>query len=121
TVGCMLSGTRTEEARLIQACESGNGAAAGPDNVTVPGTGLRRPLDAAMRINGYHGDVLELNDLIGGHSSIGNVTAALALAEQLDASGEQLLTAVMRGIEITSRVYGAVYPTLKRFTEMGMV
>lgn len=120
TVGCMLAGTRTEEARLIQACEPANSLADGSD-VTVPGTGLRRPIAAAMQINGYHGDVLELNDLIGGHSSIGNVTASLALAEHVGASGEHLLTAVMRGIETTSRVYGAVYPTLKRFTEMGMV
>jgi len=120
TVGCMLAGTRTEESRLIQACEPPSEEHAGP-GVSVFGTGRRRSIPAAVQTNGYHGDILELNDLIGGHASIGNVTAALALAESLGASGNALLLSVIRGIEATARVYNAVYPSLKRFTEAGMV
>lgn len=117
TVGCILAGTRTEEAQLVLACEPGSGDAA----ASVPGTPHQRALQAAIRINGYLGDVLELNDLIGGHASIGVVTAALALGETLGASGARVLEAVVRGIEITSRVYAAVYPSLRRYTEVGMV
>lgn len=117
TVGCMIAGTRTDEARLILQCEPLDDGT----TVTVPGTAHRRSLAAAIRVNGYLGDVLELNDLIGGHASIGNVTAALALAEAGGESGAALLEAVMRGIEVTARVYGAVYPALKRFTEVGLV
>ena len=118
TVGCMIAGTQTEEARLVLACEP---ADAGADLVTVPGTAERRGLLGALRVNGYLGDVLELNDLIGGHASIGNVAAAMALAEAGGASGAALLEAVIRGIEVTTRVYSAVYPSLKRYTEVGMV
>lgn len=118
TVGCMLAGSRTEEAALMLACEpDGPGA----EGITVVGTSHRRPLQAAIRINGYLGDVLELNDLIGGHASIGNVTAALALAQHTGASGTRTLEAVVRGIEVTARVYGAVYPSLKRYTDAGLV
>jgi len=117
TVGCILAGTRTEEAKLVLACE----ADGGNESVAIFGTPLRRALRAGMRINGYLGDVLELNDLIGGHASIGNVTAALALGESLGASGARVLEAVVRGIEITTRVYDAVYPTLRRYTEMALV
>ncbi len=118
TLGCIVAGTRTAEARLILDCVP---AEPGPTPCTVPGTAERRGVGAAIRINGYLGDVLELNDLIGGHASIGNVTAALALAESRGASGAALLEAVVRGIEVTTRVYGAVYPSLRRFTEMGLV
>jgi 2-methylcitrate dehydratase PrpD len=117
TVGCTLAGTRTEEAELVLTCEP----ATGDEAATVFGTPHRRSLQGAARINAYLGDVLELNDLIGGHASIGNVTAALALGEVLNASGTRVLEAVVRGIEVTTRVYEAVYPTLRRYTEMAMV
>jgi 2-methylcitrate dehydratase PrpD len=118
TLGCMLAGTRTAEAELILRCEPGEGTAQG---LSVYGTGQRRPWAAALRINAYLGDVLELNDLIGGHASIGNVTAALGAAEANQATLGELLEAVVRGIEITTRLYDAVYPSLKRFTEVGLV
>lgn len=117
TVGCALAGTRTEEARLALACEP----ASADEAATVFGTPHRRSLQGAVRINGYLGDVLELNDLIGGHASIGNVSAALALGEVLGAPGTPVLEAVVRGIEVTTRVYEAVYPTLRRYTEMALV
>lgn len=116
TVGCMLAGSRTEEAKLMLDCEP---AVAGA--CTIVGSSERRDVGTAIRVNGYFGDVLELNDLIGGHASIANVAAAIALAEARGASGARLLEAVIRGIEVTTRVYSAVYPTLKRYTETGMV
>lgn len=117
TVGCALAGTRTEEARLVLVCEP----VSADEAATVFGTPHRRSLQGAVRINGYLGDVLELNDLIGGHASIGNVTAALALGETSDAPGTRVLEAVVRGIEVTTRVYEAVYPSLRRYTEMALV
>lgn len=118
TLGCIVAGTATAEAGLALRCE--------PDATVQPlvgvyGTAHRRSLRSALRINGYLGDVLELNDLIGGHASIGNVTACLAVAQVHGATGARLLEAVVRGIEATASVYAAVYPLLKRFTEMGMV
>ncbi|PIF19392.1 MULTISPECIES: MmgE/PrpD family protein [unclassified Acidovorax] len=117
TIGCILAGSRTEEAQLVLACEPESG----DQTATVFGASYRRGLRAAMRINGYLGDVLELNDLIGGHASIGNVSAALALGESLETSGARLLEAVVRGIEVTTRVYESVYPSLRRYTEAGLV
>lgn len=119
TLGCILAGTRTEEARLVLACEPG--AEGGPRIASVYGTPHARPLSSALKINGYLGDVLELNDLIGGHASIGIVTLALGLAETGNATQGELLEAVVRGIEVTARVYSAVYPSLKRFSDSAMV
>ncbi|MFI5444551.1 MmgE/PrpD family protein [Polaromonas sp. UC242_47] len=122
TIGCMLAGTRTEEAALMVACERALAGAEGATaHATIAGHAGQLPLLGALRVNGYLGDVLELNDLIGGHASIGNVSAALAVAEVEGSSGERLLEAVVRGIEVTTLVYNAVYPTLKRYTESALV
>lgn len=117
TLGCILAGTKTEECRLILACEPEQPSEA----ITVFGTSHSRGLREAIRINAYLGDVLELNDLIGGHASIGTVTAAIGLAEAVNASGLQVLEAVVRGIEVTSRIYESIYPSMRRYTEMGLV
>ncbi|MDB6000166.1 MAG: hypothetical protein JWP52_1865 [Rhizobacter sp.] len=117
TVGCIVAGLRTQEARLIVECEK----TGGPAEASVLGTNLRLPMQQAVRVNGYLGDVLELNDLVGGHASIGNVTAALAAAEHTGAGGAAFLEAVVRGIETTWRIYSAVYPVLRPFGGMGLV
>lgn len=123
TIGCMLAGSRTEEAALMMACERAlaGGEGSTVHSATIAGHAERLPMLGALRVNGYLGDVLELNDLIGGHASIGNVSAAMAVAEVEGSSGERLLEAVVRGIEVTTLVYNAVYPTLKRYTESALV
>jgi 2-methylcitrate dehydratase PrpD len=121
TAGCILAGSRTEEAAMMLQCEPSDADAATAATATVYGTAQRRSVAGAIRLNGYFGDVLELNDLIGGHASIGIVTASLALAEARGSSGAALLEAVIRGIEVTSRVYDAVYPSLRRFTDVALV
>jgi 2-methylcitrate dehydratase PrpD len=57
-----------------------------------------------VRVNGYFGDILELNDLIGGHASIGNVTAALGVGEAFALTGAQMIQALVGGIEVTARI-----------------
>lgn len=60
TVGCILAGSRTEEAQLILGCEPSTSR----DTLPIFGTSQCRGLHEAMRINAYLGDVLELNDLL---------------------------------------------------------
>lgn len=117
TLGCILAGTRTEEASLVRSClDSAPGG-----QITEYGGHGKYSITEAVLLHGYLGDVLELNDLIGGHASIGNVSAVLAVAEALGSSNVRLLEAVVRGIETTAAVYQSIYPTLKRFTDCGIV
>ncbi|WP_449253324.1 MmgE/PrpD family protein [Brevundimonas naejangsanensis] len=118
TVGCMIAGSAVEEARLLIAAEAGEGES-GP--ASVIGSLLRLPTRAAARINGYMGDIFEVNDLTGGHAGIGNVAAALAAAEEVGASGRDLLAALICGVETTTRIYKAFYPHMKPYAECGMV
>lgn len=105
TVGCMIAGARLPEGRAFAQAEAGiSPAAPGIPAAHVLGFDLRLTEAGAARVNGYTGDILELNDLIGGHASIGAVSAALALAETQGLSGVQTLRALIAGIEITARV-----------------
>jgi 2-methylcitrate dehydratase PrpD len=116
TVGCMIAGSATQEARSMLEAESEVSG-----NVTVMGSARRLPIRAAARVNAYMGDIFEINDLTGGHAGIGNVAAALAAAEASGSSGEELLVALVAGIEVTTRIYSVLYPSLKPYSECGMV
>jgi 2-methylcitrate dehydratase PrpD len=111
TLGCIIAGSVTAEASALQRAErrlsSGSGV-------------LLSPSEEA-RVLGYMGDVLELNDLIGGHASIGIVAAVIGAARQADSSGEQVVDAIVAGIEVTSRLYESTAWTKKPYTESGMV
>jgi len=97
TLGCMLAGTRTPESALILSSASD---AHGPYAV-LGVAGKRLDRRHATLINGYHGDILELNDLIGGHASIGNVSAALSLIQETAVPGRALIEALVSGLEVT--------------------
>jgi len=120
TIGCMVAGSATSDARLLLAAEGGGAAGAAGGRSTVVGRRERLSQRAAARCNGYLGDIFELNDLTGGHASIATVAAALTAAEDANASGAALLEAVVAGIEATTRVYNAVYPTFKGYDQCGM-
>jgi 2-methylcitrate dehydratase PrpD len=116
TIGCMVLGAETPDAALMLAAEQ---ATAGADEAAVFGTKVRLPAEAAARTNGYFGDIFELNDLIGGHASIGVVSAALGLAEVLGSSGADLLKAAIAGIETTARVHAGFRDTVRPYAEIG--
>lgn len=96
-------------------------AAGAAGNVPVLTADACLPVEAAARLHGYWGDIFELNDLIGGHASIGIVPAVLAAAAELGSTGAEAVLATVVGIEVASRIYDAVYPTLKPYTEAGLV
>jgi 2-methylcitrate dehydratase PrpD len=101
TIGCMLAGAGLPEGLAFAAAEK----SISPGNeARVLGRRLSLSAAGAARVNGYNGDILELNDLIGGHASIGSVSAALSLAESERLSGERLVRALVAGIEVTARV-----------------
>ena len=74
TIGCILAGADAPEgAMLFEAESESNGGRV----ANVIGRSQVLPIEAAARVHGYWGDNFELNDLIGGHASIGNVAAGL--------------------------------------------
>ena len=73
----------------------------------VWGQGLQAPLFTAVFLNGLQGHTLELDDVhTKSKSHIGTVVipAAWSCAAMLGSSGEELITAVIAGYEITARI-----------------
>lgn len=118
TIGCMLSGASLKEVKKLMELDQAIG---GKPESTIIYHGIKVPSIAAARINAYMGDIMELNDLIGGHASIGNIPACLAVAEAKSASGRDLLTAIVVGIETTAKIYNSYYSYLKPYIDCGMV
>src|SRR5688572_32812475 len=82
-------------------------ANAAPGDSWVIGAGRRASALDASLLNGTAGTWLELDEgnlFAKGHPGIQVVPAAVALAQELDASGADLLLAVALGYELSSRV-----------------
>jgi len=118
TLGCIVAGSQVAEARRVAEVEVQQSA--GLELSSIVGRERRTSVVAAACANAYAGDLFELNDLTGGHASIGVVPTALAAAEASRASGRELLEGVIAGIEVTSRVYAAYYPWMKPYEQTGI-
>jgi 2-methylcitrate dehydratase PrpD len=117
TIGCIVAGAREADALALLAAErqgdpGGTARIAGQKETFSP--------EVAARVNGYMGDLFELNDLIGGHASIATVAAALAVADEEKPNGHAFLSACIAGIESTTRIHFAYYEHMKPYTEMAI-
>ena len=109
TVGAILAGSRLpENANLARLAQTLSGAG----KATLfghPSSGVQ-PVFAALA-NATAGVALELDEgsrLGGGHPSIHVTPGAIAVAEEVGASGQAALEAVIVGYEVTSRIGSGV-------------
>jgi 2-methylcitrate dehydratase PrpD len=75
---------------------------------TVTGTPSRFTATEAAFVNATFGHSCELDDI--GHAGAAVIPAVLAVAEQVDASGEELLAAIGVGYEVFFRLFDAIMP-----------
>ena len=103
TTGCMLAGIQETGAKIVEdfAAEQGSGT-----NTIVGGKRTNSPYQAAL-VNGTSAAILDYDDstwrLIG-HPSGCVVPAVMALAEQLNVTGEKALEAYMVGYEAIGHI-----------------
>lgn len=119
TIGCLLGGHNTPLTEAVQRALADQGAIGGPCH--VPGTSLLATPPVAALLGAFAANALDFDDTFeaGGANPISHpgsttVPAALAVAEHLEASGAEFLTAVAVGYEIAIRVGLAVQPTQER-------
>lgn len=102
TVACGIAGAEEEVVRLAAAILP---AAVG-SSALLGRAGRLHALDAAQ-INGIAAHALDFDDCnleMDGHPSVSIVPALLALGDQLDCSGADLLTAYVAGVETEIRI-----------------
>lgn len=103
-VGTALAATKFE---FAQRALNGLTAMADGGSVSVIGTGAKLPLKDAVIMNGILAHGLDYDDTHPGgpvHPSSSALPCALGLAEFLDRSGKDLLTAYLLAVEISTRV-----------------
>ncbi len=104
TLGVALAGASEDAIRAATAVLLVPGARGAS---LLLGTATRAPaLDAAV-INGMAANVLDYDDCnasLGGHPSSPVLAGLIALAEQMDAAGPQVLTAYVAGLETEAKI-----------------
>jgi 2-methylcitrate dehydratase PrpD len=115
SLGCLLAGGTLESAAQVRGMIMPM-AATGPCSVA----GARRRIAASLAayINAQLTNFFDFDDTLEGralgHPGATVIPAALALAEQSGASGRDLVTAVVAGYEVYSRVAMAGKPSFER-------
>ena len=111
TLGATLAGFPTEMGRtFISLAREWGGA----KEATIFGSGLKVPSTNAVLVNGTMGHIHELDDgdrFALGHPGVTSIPAAIAVAEKVGASGKEIITAIVIGYDIFSRVARAVNPS----------
>ncbi len=95
-----------------------HGAELGAGKSSLPGCATTAFPATAAWINGSVSHAVEFDDIYRDaiyHPGCPTIAAALALAEDADASGQQLLNAIVVGYEISTRIGAAVQPAHYRY------
>jgi 2-methylcitrate dehydratase PrpD len=113
-VGTCLGGFQTRIGKLH--VELAKELGGGQERATIMGDGARVSVPAAAYANANLGFALDYEDMLHyvlhpGHATI---AAGLAVAEDLRASGRDLLAAIVLGYEVGDRIAVAIQPTAER-------
>lgn len=114
-LSALYPGTRVAPCRQLlgaHRAELGFGAS------SLPGCGTTAFAPTAAWINGSTSHAVEFDDIFRDavyHPGCPTIAAALALAEDRDASGSALLAAIVVGYEISTRIGAAVQPSHYRY------
>jgi len=115
TLGCGIYGYATPWAKMLLQWAKAGAAAKGEATVWGEATPSLRASDAAL-VNGTSVHAFELDDYHQAklHPGAVVIPAAVAMAEKLGASGEQLVTAIAAGYEVMIRSSLALNPSAAR-------
>ncbi|WP_347491295.1 MmgE/PrpD family protein [Desulfoscipio sp. XC116] len=108
TLGCGLAGTKAPGSAEVHALFASFG---GKEEATLLGFGNKLPSPNAAFVNSVVSHALDLDDTLDDaamHCYVSAWPAALALAEARKASGRQLITAVILGVDMSCRLGTAI-------------
>ena len=113
SIGCMFGGCQTNLGNAIVTPIKSMG---GSEEATIVGGGAKVPTIQAAFVNGTTANALDYDDtLLGiGHPGASVVPAALAIGEWTNASGKDVLNAILIGYDVGDRIGLAIQPTYER-------
>ena len=110
-VGCTWAGAQTDMGQKLIELAVING---GPGSTTVVGSDQKTSTWLAGFANGFNANIESLDDVYEGsyyHPGASAVSAALAVAEAENCSGQELIVAVVASYEIAIRIALAINPS----------
>lgn len=115
SLGCALGGMETWIGQQIIAFGLEQGGH--PHATVIGGHGTKLPPMLASLVNGHLANALDFDDtyLDIGHTGTAVFPAALAIGEQVNASGEALRAAIIAGYEVANRIGLAARPNDERY------
>ena len=118
-IGCSLGGSRSAIGRAVLPPFTAMG---GSNDSTLIGGGLKVPAIQAAFVNGTNANALDyddtyLSDAIG-HPGSSTIPAALAVGEWRQASGKEVINAVVTAYEAGNRIGLAIQPTRERLQKV---
>lgn len=110
-LGAAIVGARAEPTVIVREYAASHDTSSAS---TVIATDVRLSPPNAALVNGTAAHALELDDGYtpgGGHPGCTVVSAALAMAEAIDANADQLIRSIALGYEVACRLGGATHPS----------
>jgi len=110
SIGCILGGSATEEGKIvIKSLLEGE-----PGSSTILGCKEKTSLTSAVFINSTLSNILDFDDTYTGHPGATVVPVAFNVGELTNASGKEIITAVLLGYEVSLRIGLGLRPTIER-------
>ncbi len=106
--GCAIAGSREPLSAILR-----DEFASDVGACSLVGTSQRTDVLRAAMVNGAAGHALDFDDtsmVMGGHATVPLLPAVLAVAEELDRPGADVITAYVVGMEIQSRIGTSIGP-----------
>jgi len=114
TIACGLGGRRSLEGNILIDIMKDMGS---QPEATVIGEKIRLSFMHAAQVNRVITNILDYDDTLTrvGHMSTVLVPVALAIGERVQASGKEILNAIVHGYEVVTRIRDAVNPSEEVF------
>lgn len=116
SIGCALASISSEKGRLCIALSQRLG---GPEEASIIGVAGKVSCNNAVLANGELINAMDYDALVipGGHVSPYVVPPVMAIAEQRDASGEDLILATVLSHEVAMRITRGMSPMIQTFAD----
>ncbi|MCK5835715.1 MAG: MmgE/PrpD family protein [Desulfobacula sp.] len=118
-IGCSLGGSRSAIGDSVLTPFKRMG---GSEEATLIGGGMKVPCIQAAFTNGTNANALDFDDAYLangiGHPGSSIIPAALAVGEYKQATGKQILTAIITGYEVGNRIGLGIQPTHERLQKV---
>ena len=119
SIGCSLGGSRSQIGNAVLIPFKNMG---GHEEATLIGGGIKVPSIQAAFVNGTNANALDFDDTYLangiGHPGSSIIPAALAVGEWKNATGKEILTAIITAYDVGNRIGLAIQPTHERLQKV---